>query len=100
MSSSFSNKKYIELDSTTVSSLAGKAVEFKVTVTNFLGKSSYSTTLINFLNSKRIILDGLYSTYTLLDNQDQKLFLTGSIPYCSGNDRAAILSQERSITIN
>lgn len=94
---SFNGKKYVELNQTTVSSLEGKLVEFKVSVTNFLGKTSTKNILISFLSTKKIVLEGLYSSYSLYDNQDQKLFLSAKIPYCTGDDKVSIYTQEQSI---
>ena len=99
VSANFINMKFIKFDSATIGSLTNKVVEVKATVTNFLGKTGSGTILVNFSNTKKIIIEGLYSSYLLVDNEDQRLFLTVKLPYCSGDNRATLLQQEESISI-
>jgi len=100
VNANYANKKYIRLNNTTVSGLQDKVVEFKVTLTNFLGISGSSTVIVTFITTKKIIIDGLFSTYFMIDNVDNKLFLSASLPYCPADDRQVILNTEKNLTID
>ena len=100
LSSNFANLKYIKFDYSTISSLAGKTLEISVSLTNFLSQTSSKSVLVNFLSTKEIILDGLFSSYSLSENVDQIFHLSTRIPICSGENAQTIKSQEQSISVS
>jgi hypothetical protein len=80
VSANFANMRHVKFDEATIATLANKSVEFRVTATNFLGKSGTKDVLIYFLNTKKIVLDGYHPNYVLLANVDQKFYLSAYIP--------------------
>jgi hypothetical protein len=99
VSANFINMKFIKLNETSVAGLSGKVVEFRATITNFLGHSSSSTILVTFANSKKIMMQGLFSSYNMVDYEDNKMFLSARIPYCSGDNKAAILVDTAAVVL-
>ena len=100
LSTNYSGLKYIRFDSSTVLGLAGKTVEISVSITNFLGQSSSKSVLVNFLSSKTIVIEGLFTSYSLSENEDHMFYLSTKIPYWNGENTATILSQEQAISIS
>lgn len=99
VNTNFANLKYIKFNETTIASLAGSPVEIKVTVTNFFSQTSNKTIIITFLAEKRIVLEGLYSSYTLFPDVDQNFFVTARIPSCSGDNLTDVLEEERNLIV-
>ena len=95
----FSNMKYMKFDSTSIASVSGKKVEIQVNVTNFLNQSTSQIVLVNFLSTKTLILEGVFSNYELVQNQDQILFVSAQIPFCSGDDKNTIKLQQENLII-
>lgn len=95
----FSNLKFMKLNSASIASVSGKKVEIQVTITNFLNKSASQTVLVNFLSTKSLILEGVFSKYELVQNKDQAIFASARIPLCSGDDKSTYKSQQDNIQI-
>lgn len=100
VNSNFANMKFVSFDQVRIASLASKIVEIKAAATNFLDETGDSNVIVTFLNVKKIVIEGLYPSYLLVDNEDQKLFLSARIPYCSGENRQTILDQEKNLVID
>lgn len=99
VSANFINMKYVKLNETSVSGLVNKVVEFKATITNFLGHSGSSTIIVTFENTQKIMIQGLFSSYNLIDYEDNKMFLSARIPYCTGDNRTVILADEAAVVL-
>ena len=100
INTNFANLRYVKFDQSAINNVTGTPVELKVNATNFLGKSSSETIEIKFLSYKKIVLEGIHSTYSLQTELDNKFFISAKIPVCSGDDMTALISQERSIILS
>lgn len=99
VSTSFSNLKYVKFDKATISSVAGKVVEIKVNATNFLSKSANKTITLDFLSYKKIIIEGIYATYYLVADHENKFFVSARIPTCDGDNVDELMIEERAVTL-
>lgn len=86
MNEKYTNVKYFEFNQEQIEKTAGKILNFRVVVTNFLGLNQPNLTTIDFSQKKQLILIDLQDIYTFQTAEENTLAPRVRIPYCRGEN--------------